>query len=711
MSENERELSRWLLNVYVSKQFNYLPTFVEYVYKKVRDGECKLVPDPNSDKYDITKYNKETGVCQHENIANMVIPLQNLLFKTILHNMTFYDPDTPVDVMFKLHENLGNIINQQRQVKLEPTVADLITNEAYSSDYLVFCNGTTYNCQTATFEKWSERHVCMHRVELDPSLGERDLIEHYTIEIHPLRGGKQYLHRMIHHFIYYVHEQLNVKNAYRTQFATHDMTTEYRKAELKLKKMNPATNPDAYVEQAERVARTKMAFEKAMLKSMYAMHGKEAVEDIISRCEENDEEYVRLFEDACTHYAVLSFLDSHPDVYNEIIEKMQFGSSELDDGGPVVLVKHQLTYEEKLWAIFDDLFGSRTNSTMVMKFLALAMRNGENGRHMLYLHGEAANGKSLFMNILAASMGGSRSKLVINLNGEYFTNRNGNTLDATFRGVNPDVRYLFVCEMPVLDMGNRGIRLLKRFTGNDMVSVRAPYATKNREFRNTAKIVATSNELPYFKAVETAEITRFLIMSMRGFFMTSIATIRMMHLIFAVNARAQCMLFNMDVNIDEGGGEGNVTSNYNNDDELFDGLIRMEDDENTNSQQQPCFPMLFSDLVEMDNQRANVMFECDDLTALKTILTENTSIFREYKAPQLRHVPVVRYMYGDKNLLNNNVIEKFGAALIRILTNHIIPEMGGAEEESKVVTAAEAEEEDESLSPVALRFFENTDRI
>lgn len=71
------------------------------------------------------------------------------------------------------------------------------------------------------------------------------------------------------------------------------------------------------------------------------------------------------------------------------------------------------------------------------------------------------------------------------------------------------------------------------------------------------------------------------------------------------------------------------------------------------------------------------MFELDELSALKTVLHENISILKEYKAPQLRHVPAARYMYGDKNLLNNTVIEKLGAALIRILTMKIIPEMNG----------------------------------
>ncbi|XP_075721815.1 uncharacterized protein LOC142765129 [Rhipicephalus microplus] len=296
-------------------------------------------------------------------------------------------------------------------------------------------------------------------------------------------------------------------------------------------------------------------------------------------------------------------------------------------------------------------------------------------QHILYLHGEAANGKSLFMNILAASMGGTRSKMVIYLNGEFFTSRGGSHVDATFRGVNPDVRYLFVCEMPVLDMGNRGVRALKRFTGNDVVSMRAPCATKNKEFRNTAEIVATSNEIPYFKEVETAEITRFLIIPMRSFFMTSIAALRTIHLMFAVNARAQCLLFEMDNQPEISEEEiADMTEAAKRGESISPPVSASQD---VDMDRYPCFPLMFSDLVEYDNQRANVMFELDELSALKTVLHENISIFKEYKAPQLRHVPAARYMYGDKNLLNNTVIEKLGAALIRILTMKIIPEMNG----------------------------------
>ncbi|KAH6941364.1 hypothetical protein HPB50_017103 [Hyalomma asiaticum] len=128
------------------------------------------------------------------------------------------------------------------------------------------------------------------------------------------------------------------------------------------------------------------------------------------------------------------------------------------------------------------------------------------------------------------------------MNGEEFPSRNGSTLNGAFLGVSPDVRYLFVCEMPALDMGQRGVPFIKRLTGSDEVTMRAPYV-RNRDFHNTAKIVATSSQLPYFKDSERAEITPFLIMPMRSLFMNSIGSVRTNHLMHAVNQHAQNRVF------------------------------------------------------------------------------------------------------------------------------------------------------------------------
>lgn len=178
---------------------------------------------------------------------------------------------------------------------------------------------------------------------------------------------------------------------------------------------------------------------------------------------------------------------------------MRLGDEELeDDCGTVVFLKDYLRYEDKVWAIFDDLFGGREHSLVMMKFLALTMRRDDNGRHILFLHGEAADGKAFFIKNLAASLGGTKSKLITSMNGEEFTSRNGRTLNGAFFGVSPDVRYLFVCEMPALDMGPRGVPLVKRMTGSDEVTMRAPYV-KNCDCHNMAKIVATSSQLLYFK--------------------------------------------------------------------------------------------------------------------------------------------------------------------------------------------------------------------
>ncbi|KAH7969669.1 hypothetical protein HPB52_020999 [Rhipicephalus sanguineus] len=615
MTEDDIAMSQHILNVYTKKRYNFVPTFVDYVLYSAMTGKCTLLPDPNSDKYDTSVCNKELGIHQTENIINMVLPMQELLFKNIIRNM--FQSSGTVDIFFKLHDSLGNIINQQRHIKIDANVADMVAYQRdMSSDYLVYSNGKTYDCRLGKFVDWHESQLCMHHAELDPELGLGETIEHYSIEVHPLRGGRDYLRKMLRDFVMYVHDLLN--SEYFARFTEYDMFAELHKEQSRLSRM-PQNHPMRSA-QEEYVGSLEKKSEQQVFIGMCRMHPTDLVIEALKK-PPHSPEYMEVFNDGCTYHEVMSFLNANPDVYEDVMNRLKFGGDEDDDGGPVVFVKRSVTYEEKVWAIFDDLFGCRKNSMIVMKFLALAMRNGNNGRHILYLHGEAANGKSLFMNIVSAS------------------------LDATFRDINTDVRYLLVSEMPVLDIGNRGVRLLKRFTGNDVVTMRAPYTMKNREFRNKAKIIATSNEIPYFKDSETAEITRFLIMPMRSFFMTSKSALRTVLLGKEINTRAQSMLFNIP---------------------------------------DPVYPKIYMNYVEQCNNRANVMFANNELNALRTLLTEDVSIFVDHKETLVRHVPVCRYMHGDKNLLNMSVIEKLSAGLVRIITNYIIPSMNGITDDTVV---------------------------
>lgn len=620
MTAEEHELSIWIMNTYAKCNFITTPFFIKYVFYMVELKKCVLVHDACEDRYETLRYNPSMGIYQTDPILNMILPLQSVLFKTILHNLTCKDPYAPLDLLFKLYDGLSAIINQQKPLKIDNSVADVSLYKCnLSREYIVFSNGYTFNCETSKFERWNERHVCMHRVDLDPELGLNELIEHATVEVHPLRGGRRYLYKLLHGFIYGAQKLFNEK--YTQLFSCHAPKC----SDLMIWRSMVHMFPPEDFERIDAIA------------TLYTT-------DPSSVSEEDSEFLHYAYKMACMHFIITSFVASRPDLYVELLNNGDLvanidNPNVDDDDGPVVIVRRQLTYEQKVWALFDDMFGSREQSMIVMRYLALGLRTGGTGRHVLYLHGEAMNGKSVFMQLVKAAMGGDGSKMIIHLNGDYFSPRQS-TLDATFRTVNVDARFLFLPEMCVLEMGPAGMRRLKRLTGGDVITERGPFSKKNNNFVNNAKLITTSNEIPYLTASDTAEISRFLIVPMRSCFNMSVSQVRTKHLRRALNQRATHRMFGLE--------EG-------------------------------AYPAVFTDYVREHNSAANCMFgEIGiGMKAIDALLPTYPPITKQYVPPLIKHVPSSRHMLADKNLMDSKVMEKCGAGLIRILTREIIPSMNG----------------------------------
>ncbi|XP_077530227.1 uncharacterized protein LOC144142521 [Haemaphysalis longicornis] len=324
MTKEEHELSIWIMNTYAKCNFICTPFFIKYVFYMVELKKCVLVHDACEDRYETLRYNPSMGIYQTDPILNMILPLQSVLFKTILHNLTCKDPYAPLDLLFKLYDGLSAIINQQKPLKIDNNVADVSLYKCnLSREYIVFSNGYTFNCETSKFERWNERHVCMHRVDLDPELGLNELIEHATVEVHPLRGGRRYLYKLLHGFIYGAQKLFNEK--YTQLFSCHAPKC----SDLMIWRSMVLMFPPEDFERIDAIAR------------QYSI-------DPASVSEEDNDFLHYAYKMACMHFIITSFVASRPDLYVELLNNGDLvanidNPNVDDDDGPVVIVGPDLS--------------------------------------------------------------------------------------------------------------------------------------------------------------------------------------------------------------------------------------------------------------------------------------------------------------------------------------------------------------------------------
>lgn len=328
-------------------------------------------------------------------------------------------------------------------------------------------------------------------------------------------------------------------------------------------------------------------------------------------------------------------------------------TEEDDDGGPVIYKTTQVTWDQLVWTMLIELFGSNEQARMVLEFLALGLSTDSNGRLVMFLHGQSTNGKSMFLE-LVNKMFGKDNLLVRHLPSNFFTSKSDQRMDATFRYNAEEVRFVIESEMPILDMDEGGRRKFKQYTGGDTVANRQPYDHCNNDFILTSKFLTASNDLPYIPLHMSAEQKRIMIVPALSTFIQDRALLRR-NLIGNMVADRYCRLF---FNVE--------------------------------------YPRIKLDYVVNTNQQANTMFPQDNINLhykkicfpqyYQDILSE--SFIQTIKQPA-RFIPTQRWLVGNRNYVRPDFKEKMGAALCRILLEHVVPSMGGLKDSSKTVNKLE----------------------
>ncbi|CAN7975880.1 unnamed protein product [Ixodes persulcatus] len=251
-------------------------------------------------------------------------------------------------------------------------------------------------------------------------------------------------------------------------------------------------------------------------------------------------------------------------------------------------------------------------------------------------------------------MFGKDNMLVRNLPANFFTSRADQRMDATFRHNAEEVRFVIENEMPVLEMDEGGRRKFKQYTGGDKVANRQPYDRCNNDFILTSKFLTASNDLPYTPLYMSAEQSRIMIVPAVSAFIQDKGVLRR-NLLQNLAADSYCRI-----------------------------LFRNP------------YPTLMKDYVIRCNQEANVMFEQDtsNLHCRKTSFPQyykdiflDAFVMTVKQAP--RCIPTQRWLVGNTDYIRSDYKEKMGAALCRILLEHVVPSMGGLENCSKTVNQLE----------------------
>uniref|UniRef100_A0A6B0VBM2 SF3 helicase domain-containing protein n=1 Tax=Ixodes ricinus TaxID=34613 RepID=A0A6B0VBM2_IXORI len=290
-----------------------------------------------------------------------------------------------------------------------------------------------------------------------------------------------------------------------------------------------------------------------------------------------------------------------------------------------------------------ELFGSCEQARMVLEFLALGLSTKHNGKQLMFMHGEAANGKSLFLGIVRHLFGKTR-ELVQTLHSNFFTSKSKNRMAAPLTYKHEEIRFVIQRKIPILDMNEDGRRMLKQLTGGDKVVIRQQSDRYHNEFRLTAKFIMSSNDIPYFRFYMKSEQNRFMIVPTVSTFLAGKSCLRK-QLLKHLSADRYCTL-------------------------LFS----------------TPYPAFEDGYIQKMNKQANTIFaqSCSGLDARSMLFPEQyLNILENSFATELRSaprsIPTQRWLLANPNLMFDEAQEKLGAALCRILLDHIVPSMGGLE--------------------------------
>ncbi|KAL1477827.1 hypothetical protein MTO96_035442 [Rhipicephalus appendiculatus] len=296
-------------------------------------------------------------------------------------------------------------------------------------------------------------------------------------------------------------------------------------------------------------------------------------------------------------------------------------SDEDDDGGPVVFVERELTWEQLVWTIFIEIFGSKEQASMVMQYLALGLSTDSNGGIIMLMHGQETSGKSLFLSILNMLFG-KNNKLVRAIPQTFESCKDGARWHSTFTESNLEVRFFVESNFSLLDGDEGDAQELKQKMGN-------------------SSVITASNKLPCIEGTMAPGQKKLMMVPTLSEFVTDKAALRKEILLYMANDRFRRLFSNVP------------------------------------------FPAEYSEYVQLMNLKANCMFsyKLEDFGAQNALFNDDVNFLDHDLHGQVGSLPVSilkrRWLLRDTALESPEALEKLGAALCRILLKKIVPSIGG----------------------------------
>ncbi|XP_042145803.1 uncharacterized protein LOC121835536 [Ixodes scapularis] len=664
MTNEDKETSEWLLSELIKGMGVVNMVYNEYIKRLLSiSNVCMLVHNKASDSYDLFKYNAATGTMVLDDLSKLILDLELVAIKTCFEYESAGDNITPFDLCYNFlrmstkkleHKVDFSNLNTYLQSGANNSNVNLTTNR-----HLVLPDNVTYDLYDAKYIPWDASQLCTVRSDCKLDLGKDELVEHVYTEIHPMRGGIQYRCKVICNWMDSAWKAFEQRNFGK------EMLTILRSVTMKVSdKMLENRDPDKFMEDfldelySDPSTRFQEYFENIeyddeiitstndnCLPSKSEIHklNDETSERIkrFTECDQSKSKFGLYIATASSLLAMRIMLQRHPDMYAPVMDKATICTSENDDGGPVVFVKNEITWDQLVWTMLIEIFGSSEQARLVLEFLALGLYTDSNGRLVMFMHGEAVNGKSMFIGILNYIFG-KKSNLVRTLPANFFTSKSDNRMDATFRSNAEEIRFAIENEIPILDMDEGGRRKFKQFTGGDRVSSRQPYDRCNNDFRISAKFVTSSNDMPYISSTMLAEQSRLMIIPTVSTFIAGKVMLRKQLLQHLAADRYCRRLY--------GTAYPSFKGLYTIEMNKYANVMTKQTLTNLNARN-TLFPMHYNNIL-------NQGFPCDIIEVPKGI-------------------PTQRWLLGNPLLMHEEVQEKMGAALCRILLDHIVPSMGG----------------------------------
>ncbi|CAN7974935.1 unnamed protein product, partial [Ixodes persulcatus] len=673
MTEEDKETSNWLLTELTKAMGRVTFVYSEYIKRLLRTNKIgMLMHNKRSDSYGVLKYNESTGTMMVNSLSTLLLELQMVAIKTCFEYESAADNITPFDLCYKFLEKTTKCLEKKLDFSNLNTYlqsyANTHTVKLTSNRHLILPNKQTYDLYTAQYIAWDPSQVCMVRSWCDLNLGRGELLDHWYTEIHPTRGGFEYRCKMLRNAVESAwkvfgqnglgHELHNVVTTITPKVCNkikeYDDTDKFMEAFLDDLCSNPSNRFKDYismddVEEPTRVTRDSVPTQSKVDELNVA------TEKIKQKFMSTEKAWkFGLYSSTAVYLlSIRVLLKRHPELYSAVMNTACYSSGEDDDGGPVLFVQSKLTWEQLVWTMLIELFGSAEQARMVLEFLALGLSTDSNGRLIMLMHGEVANGRSMFIGMLHYIFG-KDSRLIRILPLNFFTSEAYNRRDATFRSNAEEIRFVIENDIPVLDMNESGRKKFKQFTGDGRVSNSQPYDRCDSDFRISAKLVTSSNYIPYISTTMLAGQSQLMIIPTVSRFIKGKAALRK-QLLDHLSADRYCRL-------------------------LFG----------------TQYPTLMGDYVKEMNQQANTMFTLPwaSLDARNTLFPEHhrNILDRSFSSDLMSapcSIPSQRWLLGNLTLMRDSAQEKLGAALCRILLDHVVPSMGGLQNTSVTVQKLE----------------------